>query len=354
MPELDGLVFVTGASGFLGAHVLHQLLEADYQVRACVRTAKVSCVEDSWHTYGDQLEVVAVDDLAAADLTEALEGVSAILHVAAPLASAGPPDAIISGAVEGTLNIVRQAYAAGVRKFVVTSTLLTAFDPLNPTSIARIAPDSWNPASLAHAQAGTHGPAYTYAAAKTRAERALWAFADAHPDADVTTLNPSYLGGPFAPGICAPPAPDRAALSTNAHLYQLVLPPARGGAYPRSPPAWTDVRDAARLHVAALRAGVRADGARKRLVLCGAWFAFRDAVEWLRAERPALRGRTVDPADAPPVHEEGWVVDVSLAEEVLGFSREELRPWREMLLDAVDAVLELERGWAAKGLRLDI
>ncbi|KAI0063492.1 NAD(P)-binding protein, partial [Artomyces pyxidatus] len=339
---------LTGASGFLGAHVLHQLLEKGYRVRASARSGKVNYVKEGSASYGDQLEVVAVDELATGDLTEALKGVKAVVHVAAPLPSGQGPEVLVNGAVEGTLNVFRQGYAAGVRKFVVTNSIVTTFDPLNLDTITQITDKTWNPSTREAALSGHYPAGFVYAAAKTLAEKEVWAFADAHKDADITGLNPPLLGGPFAPSFRAP-KPDASALSTNSNFYRMVQ---AGGAYPPYP-GWSDVRDVARAHVLALEAGPLASGAHKRILLSGYWFDYGEAVEYILEKRPELKGRTVDPAAAPKLPT-GWVVDTSRAKEVLGLGQDDLKPWKDMVLEAVDAVLKLEKEWAAKGLKLEL
>ncbi|KAI0305657.1 hypothetical protein B0F90DRAFT_1916110 [Multifurca ochricompacta] len=329
---------VTGASGFLGAHVVHQLLEAGYRVRASARTPKVNIVKEGWLSYGHKFEVVAVDDLATGDLTDALKGVGAIVHVAAPLAMAGPPDVVISvrvfrpchtitlpsftdttlsGAVDGTLNVLKQGYAAGVRKFVVTSSISTAFDVLDVKSTVQANRNSWNPASVELAREGKYGPGYTYGAAK---------------------LPPNGNFGHLRMRTQTPTSPV------------LVLPAPRGKY--SSWLGWADVRDVARAHVRALSVGPLPDRTHKRLLL-GEFVDYPKAVEYILEQRPELKGRTVDPKDAPwsPT---GWVSDLDITEQVLGIKREEFYSWQEMVLAAVDATLTLEKEWAAKGLTLDI
>ncbi|ETW81018.1 hypothetical protein HETIRDRAFT_440578 [Heterobasidion irregulare TC 32-1] len=339
-----GLVFVTGVSGFVGAHVVHELLQAGYPVRASARPKKVDYVKKGWASYGDKLEVVPIEDIVNGDFSEALKGVTAIVHVAAPLALAGDAKHVIGGAVDGTVNVIRQGYTAGVRKFVLTSTILTALNAKNLGNLSALTNEDWNPSTVEQALDGTRDPGFIYSAAKTAAEREVWKFADEHPDVDVTTLNPPLLYGPFAPSFSAP-EPDRGALSTNAYIYGLLSPT---GAYPRLP-GYADVRDVARAHVKALSAGP--SSSRKRILISGEWFNWGEAVKYLLEVHPELKGRIVDPENAPKAVT-GWIVDLTQSEQVLGLGKEQLTPWKKTVLDAVDALLKLEKEWAAKGLKL--
>ena len=58
-----------------------------------VRSAKYPQYEESFTSvYGDNVELVIVDDLIKGDFTSALQGVDALIHVASPLPGRGDPD----------------------------------------------------------------------------------------------------------------------------------------------------------------------------------------------------------------------------------------------------------------------
>ncbi|KAJ7435151.1 hypothetical protein FB451DRAFT_990883, partial [Mycena latifolia] len=77
-------VKVTGASGFLGSHVVLQLLEKGYRVRAAARGAKADHLKSSYASYGDRFEVVKITDISHDQFPEALVGVDAVIHTASP------------------------------------------------------------------------------------------------------------------------------------------------------------------------------------------------------------------------------------------------------------------------------
>ncbi|KAG5721372.1 hypothetical protein E4T56_gene13015 [Termitomyces sp. T112] len=65
-------VLVSGVNGFIGSNVTAELLKAGYQVRGTLRGAKIeSCKAAISHKF-PHLEVVQVDDIATADLTDVL------------------------------------------------------------------------------------------------------------------------------------------------------------------------------------------------------------------------------------------------------------------------------------------
>ena len=72
---------MTGATGFIGSHIVSQLLAKNIKVRAVVRSA--TKVKTIFPDAGSQLEIVELPSLLE-DHTEALKGVSAVIHTAFP------------------------------------------------------------------------------------------------------------------------------------------------------------------------------------------------------------------------------------------------------------------------------
>ena len=99
---------------------------------------------------GRKVDVVGIADIANGDYTSALKGwrtitftcrlyadadievfaldVYAVLHIAAPLPGKADPQGMLDGAVGGAINIIRQAVAQGVKRVVLTSTILAILD----------------------------------------------------------------------------------------------------------------------------------------------------------------------------------------------------------------------------------
>lgn len=113
-------VLLTGASGFVGKAVLKTAQQRGLNIRPVFR---------SLDSAKGHPEAVLVSGLEyAADLSQAVKGVDVVIHAAArahimreealdPLAEYRRVN------VEGTLNLARQAAAAGVRRFVFISSL---------------------------------------------------------------------------------------------------------------------------------------------------------------------------------------------------------------------------------------
>lgn len=111
-------ILVTGASGFIGQHVVRVLAERGYSVRAAARHP---IVFDS-----PRVEGVAVGDMSRSFAAEFLvRGVDAIVH-AAGLSHARtdlPPDAYTAINVDATRQLARAARSARVKRFVLMSSI---------------------------------------------------------------------------------------------------------------------------------------------------------------------------------------------------------------------------------------
>jgi len=330
------LVLVTGVSGFLGSHVVDQLLKDGYRVRGTARSAKVAAVQAAFSSQpgGDRVEIVGIDDIISDDFTKALEGVSGVLHLASPLVGKLPPAEMLDAAVNGTLNVIRQAIKLGIKNFSVASSIGAVWDRNNIKP--RYTSDDWNPITKEQVLAGAD-PFSTYSGTKTFAERAVWEFVAEHPDVNVTVLNPPFFIGPLAPGFRVPPG-DRKALSTDEFIYKLLFPenkvetPALG---------FVDVRDVA----IGLVRGQKTEG-KHRIVFGGEWFTYEEAIEYIASIHPELKGRL---ATATPTAQKGSRLDISKAELVLNLTP---RPWKESIHGAVEDLLELEKSWIAQGIEV--
>ncbi|PJJ59516.1 NAD-dependent epimerase/dehydratase family protein [Hymenobacter chitinivorans] len=114
-------VLVTGAGGFLGRHLVEQLLRQGYPVRALVRGAAASSPLPALSSL--PIEVWEGDVTQLATLTGCAEGCGAILHAAA-LAQVNPArnPAVWAANLTGTQNVLHLARQAGVGRFVYVGT----------------------------------------------------------------------------------------------------------------------------------------------------------------------------------------------------------------------------------------
>ena len=217
---------VTGATGFVGSHLVRQLSQAGHSVRALYRSEnKLSQLADL------ELEAVAGDLDDIARLERACAGCELVFHVAAKADYWKDDDreALWRVNVEGTRNLLSAAKAAGVRRVVFTSSASTI--GIRP---GREYADESDRFSLPPQR-------FWYAYTKLKAEAVVAEFvADG---LDVVTLNPAVIIGPG----------DLNAISGSFIIetarFQWLLPMSSGGL------AVIDVRDVARAHLAAIERG---------------------------------------------------------------------------------------------------
>ena len=114
-------VIITGGSGFVGGAVLDRLVAAGRPVRALARSD-----ESAAALAAAGAEPVRGDILDPASLERAMAGAEVVYHAAGVNGFCFPDPAVLyRGNVDGTLNVVRAAAAAGVRRVVYTSSAAT-------------------------------------------------------------------------------------------------------------------------------------------------------------------------------------------------------------------------------------
>ena len=117
MPE----VFLTGGTGFVGEAILARLIADGRAVRALTRSdagAERLAAAGAQPVHGDILDPVG--------LSAAMEGCDVVYHVAGLNGFCLPdPSELVRMNVTGTVNVVRAAGAAGVRRVVYTSSAAT-------------------------------------------------------------------------------------------------------------------------------------------------------------------------------------------------------------------------------------
>ncbi|KAF8813958.1 NAD(P)-binding protein [Phlegmacium glaucopus] len=337
---MSKVIFVTGASGFLGSHIVSQLLEKGYHVKAAARGRKAEALR-VLHAKNSSIEIIEIADIIYDQFRDALVGVDAVIHTASPLPGRTDPQDTLNTAIEGTLNVLRQAEKAGVKKFVVTSSTIAVVGDPTVKGVAFRA-EHWNPVTK---EIALHGGSSisTYAAAKTFAERAVWEWAEAHPDVDVTTIAPPFLYGPRPPQFIPLPKPDFESLSTSLMIYNLLFP--TGIYLPR--PSYVDFRDVARAHVGALDS--KPEKNRKRVVFSSPHGLTLDHVlDIIKKGHPELEHRLIT-GPVPKFEHDRYDLDFERIKEVTGLSKEDFHTLEETISDNVNDLLELEEEWKKNG-----
>jgi dihydroflavonol-4-reductase len=233
-------ILVTGGSGFVGGHVILQLLADGHTVRTTVRNlSKEAAVRETLTRAGatnlDKLNFVAADLETDDGWAEAVAGCEYVQHVASPFPIAQPKDEmeLIRPAVEGTLRVLKAALDAGVKRVVQTSSFAavgyghghrdTLYDENDWTDV--------------------NGPAVQpYMKSKTLAERAAWDFIEREGNGmELAVVNPVGIFGPALNND----------LSTSIELVKQMIDGKLPGA-PRLYLGAVDVRDVAGMQVKAM------------------------------------------------------------------------------------------------------
>lgn len=120
MTEAGDEVFLTGASGFVGSHILHALLAARYRVRALVRPGSRPLPPL------DGCTVVEGDVLRSGDLVQHMVGCRYLVHAAALYSfSPGTHHKMFATNVRGCAGLLEAAHRAGIERAAVTSSSST-------------------------------------------------------------------------------------------------------------------------------------------------------------------------------------------------------------------------------------
>jgi dihydroflavonol-4-reductase len=115
------MILVTGGSGFVGAAVVRQLLQAGHAVRALIRPTSTRT-----NLVKLPIEIVQGDLRDPDSLRRAMVGIRFVFHVAADYRLwARHPQDIVRTNVEGTRALMEAALAAGVERIVYTSSVAT-------------------------------------------------------------------------------------------------------------------------------------------------------------------------------------------------------------------------------------
>lgn len=173
-------ILVTGGTGFVGREILSRLAQDGFQTTLAVRKppAHVDPGKDS-----SRLAVVG-DISAATDWREALEGCSAVLHLAGQVPRRGVTEEMLRRVNdEATLRLVEQSQAAGIKRFVFMSSMAAITDN---AAVAIISDDS------------PPRPVSTYGRSKSAGEKHVSAFAAANGVG--ISLRPPMIYGAAAGG----------------------------------------------------------------------------------------------------------------------------------------------------------
>ncbi|KAG9694259.1 NAD(P)-binding protein, partial [Aureobasidium melanogenum] len=128
------LIFITGGTGYIGAEVVYQALEAGHRVRLSIRRPEQTAIlKDRYSQHASEIETVVIPDISQREPFEtALADVDAIIHIASPLPGAGKDlkKDFIKPALDGTESILYAALKFPKIKTVVITSSGIALVPI--------------------------------------------------------------------------------------------------------------------------------------------------------------------------------------------------------------------------------
>ncbi|CDK25821.1 unnamed protein product [Kuraishia capsulata CBS 1993] len=345
------LVLVTGATGYIGQHIIDQLLERNFKVVGTARSqAKADALLANFSRIHDitnlALEIVPDIETAGA-FNEVLKNhrFDYVIHTASPIsfgAVADLYDFYVKPAVAGCENILQgvRDFAPSVKHVVVTSSFASVMRAEEFSNQAFIhTEETWNPMDWSDVK--EEFEAYIYS--KKAAELASRKFVEDNQSElkyKYTSVHPSYVFGPhlFASSL--------ASASGSSELLNRILsyPPDKEGPFNDVASLACDVRDVALIHVEALFHPEELHNA--RLCTASGKFSSQSILDVLNSRFPEFKGKfpVGNPIEGKHYLEtQTPAFDFSKTLELVGCS---LRSLEETLYDAAKQYFDFEKALA--------
>ncbi|KAJ5339907.1 hypothetical protein N7452_006635 [Penicillium brevicompactum] len=259
----QGLIFITGASGFIGSATALEAVKAGYRLRICLRKPSEQ-LKSVLSAYSKQIEFVIVPDITDESAFDGkLQDVDYVFHLASPLLHGTDKETYFKPAVEGTTALLKAAAKVpSIQKVVVTSSI-AALIPLTglPEGGVIKEDNDWDfSVDVNGSFEDPENPAGTqmrlYVASKLLANKATWDFwTTTKPHYALVTLHPAFVYGHNLVQTSA----DGVWSGSNANLWGLIMK--------NNPSSLTGVhiRDVAEAHVKTLDPKI-VDGSKYLLV----------------------------------------------------------------------------------------
>ena len=283
-------VLVTGATGYIGLHCIHQLLNQGYAVNGSVRSPErkdeIFEALKNHNTPTENLSIFTFDLNNDEGWDQGMDGCDYLLHVASPIALENHnEDFFVKPAVAGVKRAMKFAKKHNVKKVVLTSSVAAIFETIESKSYYDESdwsdPDS---PAISH-----------YAKSKTLAEKTAWEFVENenHPF-ELTVINPALVIGPSLSGDLG--ESNKAIVMVATGKMPVAVPLQFG---------YVDVRDVATAHILAMQ-NPASNGER---------FALAEKDLWYKDVAKVLKSNGFDKAPT-------FAVPVWLAKILANFSKE--------------------------------
>ncbi|KAJ5979539.1 hypothetical protein N7501_002881 [Penicillium viridicatum] len=321
------LIFITGATGFIGSATAIEALKAGYRLRVGVRR-KSEKLESVLSEYGEQVEFVTIPDLTEeAAFRGKLDGVDYILHLASPLAHGSDKDAFFGPAVKGTLAVLKEAAKVpSIKKVVVTSSIAALIPLVGLPSGGVVKEDNdWDlnvdpTADFVDPQNPAGTPMTLYRASKLLANNATWNFWKTEkPQYSLVTLHPSFVFGHNPVQSSA----EGVQTGSNGILWGSVM-----GGVPVAGITGVHIQDVAQAHIKALDPKIK-DGS--KYLISGPPTSWNEIARIVHTAYPNVGAKIAEQTEGGSLP-----VDTTKAELELGMH---WQPWEEIVRSVMDQQL---------------
>lgn len=232
-------VLVTGSTGFIGLHCIHQLIEKGYSVNGTLRSKsreeEVRSSLKKANLSDANLSLYECDLMSDDGWEKAIDGCDYVLHIASPFINGLPDheDDLIKPALTGTQRILElSATNPQIKKIIITSSFAAVGDTFNGQTVFN--ESDWSDPN--------NNKISAYNKSKTLAEKSAWDFMESNPSFKLTVINPVGVIGPM--------------LSDDIGTSNLFVKKILDGSTPGNPGlhiGFVDVRDVARAHVDSIK-----------------------------------------------------------------------------------------------------
>ena len=189
---------VTGATGYVASHVIHELLQRGATVHGTVRNLsdekKTAHLKRMGEELPGSLKLFQAELLQEHSFQEAIAGCGVVIHMASPFVIGTPknPQAtLVDPALKGTRNVLASVNATdSVKRVVLTSSTAAIFGDAQDCDAQGgiLTEEHWNETNTIR-----YGP-YQYS--KKVAEAEAWKLANKQQRWNLVTINPGFVMGP--------------------------------------------------------------------------------------------------------------------------------------------------------------
>ncbi|KAI5953649.1 GRP2 [Candida jiufengensis] len=339
----DRVVFISGATGFIGQHIVKQLIEKGFKTIGSVRSTEKgdnfkNLLKEAGLNY-ELFEYEIVKDISSKgafdDALKSHPEITDVLHTASPFTFEVQDieKELLRPAIDGTESALQAVltYGKNVERVVITSSYaaVAGFGELAAPG-KELTEKDWNPITYEQSKSN---PMNGYLGSKKFANKKAVEFVEEHkPKWSLTTICPVYVFGPQAFEI-----KDKSKLNTSNEVINGLI---KAGKDKSDPPQqltgyFIDVRDVAHAHVKAVEPGNKLGG--ERLILSEGPVTTAKIAEIIHKDFPTIPLPHLDPSKAPNWDKTESIINNKKTRELLGFKFIDLK---QSVDDTIEQIIE--------------